>query len=108
MYRELCLELAQTARKFANQGIPGCDVRNGVEDGHPTATMDLIEKIVGGPLRADEMTVVALSRCFGPAPYLDGKSVSDIGSKLWPNKNPEGRRLSWVELAEKLEGLYPA
>jgi len=108
-YRELCLELAETARELSTAGAPSVVGIVGVENDYVSATQDALVKFLGGLLNFEEMTVLSLARGFGPVPAFSTKAeLMGVGAKLWPDKNVKGLRLSWVELAEKLEGLYPA
>jgi hypothetical protein len=104
---EVLETLSDTASRFDRELVPECCLS---DDGtqttnHWSGTLDEIREHLGRELTEAEVTVLSLSRCFGPCPALQDKDTAVIMGRLWPEGNNCGLRLEWKYLAEKL-GRY--
>ena len=92
--------LVVTAQRLADDNIPSCDWDdNDRENNHWTATKVEMECCLGRSLNDEEITLLSLSRAFGPTPSFPDTQVIQ---RLWPNGNPQGLRYDWDQLAEEL------
>lgn len=98
-----CHNLARVARQFAENGVPDCAWDDGRENNSWSATKEEMEIFLGRDLTDEEITVLSLSRGFGPTQWLSDKTLV---TKLWPEGNPKGVRYEWALLAEALITFY--
>jgi hypothetical protein len=82
--------------------IDHCYDDNGAEDNHWSGTKEEMERELGRPLSGDEITLLSLSRGFGPTPSLGDEETRELINLLWPKGNPHGLRFEWELLAQKL------
>lgn len=93
--------LARVAQRLADDEIPTCDWDDDDrEDNNWTATKAEMELCLGRSLNDEEVTLLSLSRAFGPTPSFN--NGVDPTSRLWPNGNPRGLRYDWDQLVEEL------
>lgn len=90
------VQLASVARRFVVNGVPVAST-DGNNDW--TATKISMETYLRRPLRDEEITLLSISRGFGPTPLLQEWNVI---RRLWPNKNVQGSRYDWDQLVEEL------
>ena len=91
------VRLVAVARRLANEGVPSA-----AADGHNnwSATKEAMESFLGRPLTNEEITLLSVSRAFGPTPLLEAEWGTI--QRLWPNGNGQGLRYDWKQLTEEL------
>lgn len=98
--------LSEVAESLGRMNVPEfCHDDDGCENNHWTGTRDEMVVALGRRLLDMEVTVLSLSRAFGPIPSIPNGSEQPIWDALFPNGNECGCRLGWQELAEKLDDL---
>jgi len=114
--------LIETSKKFWEEGIPcSCmtdeqepytDPETGQyyipepeESGHWSGTLKEIKESLGRELTEPEVTVLSISRNFGPMPLLKDTEIQQISQFLFPKGNGSGQWYQWYQLAEKLQEL---
>ncbi len=75
---------------------------DGGESNHWSATMGAMKEDLGRGLTDEEITVLSLSRCYGPTPSLQDHALM---GQLWPSGNPKGQRMGWATLAARLREI---
>lgn len=101
----MLITLIDTAKKLAAEGVP-CDCLADDESSrsnHWTGTKDAMESFLGRDLSPEEVTVLSLSRHYGPTPCLG--NAAPVLRRLWPEGNPHGLRYEWSDLIEEFDRL---
>ena len=91
--------LVSVARRLVETGIP---TTGPCEDSHWSETKEEMELYLLRDLNDEEITLLSLSRAFGPTPLLTETMAAETIRRLWPNGNPEGLRYDWDQLVEEL------
>lgn len=92
--------LVAAARRPIEAGIPETCFDG---DNHWGATKEEMELSLDRDLNDEEITLLSLSRAFGPTPsFGDDRDAQIALRRLWPNGNPTGLRYDWEQLAEEL------
>lgn len=97
--------LARAAQNLADLGIAECAYEGDlcIETNHWSATLDVVKEQLGRRLTDEELTVLSLSRSFGPTPFLTDAETVAITAALWPEGNGAGNRYSWCDLSAVLD-----
>jgi len=70
--------------------------------GHWSTVAACLREHFGRELTPEEVTLLSLSRDFGPTPCLDTESRQSLFNVLWPQGNPPGAYHTWEEMKELL------
>ncbi len=89
--------LVAVAQRLADDNVSSSGIEG---DNNWSETKAEMELDLGRPLNDEEVTLLSLSRAFGPIPSF--KNGVDPTSRLWPKGNPSGLRYDWDQLAEEL------
>jgi hypothetical protein len=75
--------------------------------GHWSGTKDDMERSIGRKLDPIEVTILSLSRRYGPTPLLNNEESAELLSTIWPEGNNTGNWLGWSELLEVISEKFP-
>ena len=86
-----------------DKGIPCyCLDKDGKECNHWSGTKEDMEVCLGRGLYDEEVTLLSLSRCFGPSPVLSDEEWKVLLEWLWPDGNRFGLRKEWRDILTEL------
>lgn len=92
--------LVAVARDLHERGIPDCTEYG---DNNWSSTKEEMELYLGRDLIDEEITLLSLSRAFGPTPsFSDDDDARTVTRRLWPKGNEHGLRYDWEQLTEEL------
>ena len=99
--------IATAAKWWSKEDFPSHFIDDdGNENNHWSGTWEEFKDYFGsrGLPESREMclTLLSLSRCYGPTPLLGDSEAKDVMEYLWPKGNPCGLRLEWGALNAKL------
>lgn len=91
--------LAETAEALYGVAPGGCTDEDGNVSGHWSGTKAEMEAVLGRRLTPAEVTVLSLTRCFGPLPLIEGEwdnpTWKPLFHALWPEGNGSGLYMEW-------------
>ena len=95
--------LIEAAELLAAGNVPdhGWD-DNGEPTNHWSATLDTMVEHLGRKLTEAEVTLLSLSRAWGPMPAIDMAERQEVLEAIWPHGNSCGLRMSWEDLRDAL------
>lgn len=73
--------------------------------GHWTALLDEVKGLFERPLTGEEITILSLSRDFGPTPALENEEAQELFQFLFSDRNSTGIWYEWDELGEALKAF---
>ena len=97
--------LAEVAGRLVEFDAPtGCWSDDGqTYEGHWSGTKEAMEEHLHRQLSAEEVTLLSLSRDFGPCPSLEEEGRTPLHTFLWPDGNSSGQWIDWALLAQRIE-----
>ena len=102
---ETTMNVYKAIKNFAELNVPtGCISDDGKQyTFHWSGTKASIEAFLWRDMTDDEITILSLSRAYGPTPSLTDDEVVSIMDKLFPKGNPYGIVYEWEELLNELK-----
>ena len=99
------MSVYQAIQNFAELDVPnGCLSDDGRQYiFHWSGTKKEIEDFLERKMTEEEITVLSISRAYGPTPSLSDEEVIQMMDRLFPKGNPYGIAYEWKELLEKLK-----
>ncbi len=99
-------KLIETCNDLTAKSIPGwCGEPEEGGTNHWSGTYDVMREKLARPLTDEEVSVLSLSRAYGPLPSVPESVRQQLIDHLWPRGNPRGLRMDWVDLANRLRSL---
>jgi hypothetical protein len=97
-------KIVEISEQFFSVGAPAfCWSDNKSQtSNHWSGTKEEMENFFRRQLSPEEVTVLSISRCWGPTPSLKEEEAIEILNFLWPEGNAAGQRLKWDDLSQKL------
>jgi len=99
-------QLLDAAEHFIEIEAPSCVLDRFENDNpHWSRTRECLKLYLGRELTNMEITLLSLTREYGPYPALNEEDVEELQRAFFPNGAERGEYISWEESVDLIDGL---